>query len=133
MPSSNTVGRTSLSIKDIHIKKTSILRTQLLVTIQCLLYYSTSVIRTSPCYVQLLRSLQVHYREVSLYMIVIQPHYLLLLLLSLLLLLQYVIILVLIEAIVTVVLNNVSVVCSGQRIHSKQSLESVRVTVVCGL
>ncbi len=44
----------NLSIKDIHIKKTSILRTQLLVPIQCLLYYSTSVIRKPLYYGQLL-------------------------------------------------------------------------------
>ncbi len=47
-----------LSIKDIHIKNTS-LRTPLLVPIQCLLYYSTSVIRKPPHYGQLLRFPQV--------------------------------------------------------------------------
>ena len=42
-----------------------------MVPIQCLLYYSTSVIRTPSYYGQLLRSPQVQYREVSLYIIVL--------------------------------------------------------------
>ncbi len=53
---------------DIHnYKENSILRTQLLVPIQRLLYYSTSIIRKPLYYGQFLRSRQVHYREVSLY------------------------------------------------------------------
>ncbi len=61
----------NLSIKDVHIRNTSILRTQLLVPIQHILYYSTSVIRTPLYYGQFLRSPQVHYREIPLYMYIL--------------------------------------------------------------